>query len=138
MDLFSLDNFVTLLILIFLQAVLGFDNLLYLSIESKRVPPEDQARVRKIGIALAIILRICLLFALVSAIDTFQEPFIRFHTAFVSATINIHSVIVLCGGIFIIYTAIKELFHMMRVDDIVHEGDAAPKEQLDRPFSGSW
>ena len=136
MDQFSLDNFVTLLILIFLQAVLGLDNLLYLSIESKRVPPEDQARVRKIGIALAIILRICLLFALVSAIDTFQEPFIRFHTAFVSATINIHSVIVLCGGIFIIYTA-TGLFHMMRVDDIVHEGDAAPKEQR-QPFSGSW
>ena len=65
----------TLLMLIMLQAVLGFDNLLYISLESKKAPVEEQKRVRKVGILIAIALRIVLLFALVSIIDFFQEPF---------------------------------------------------------------
>ena len=39
----------TLMMLIFLQAVLGFDNLLYISIESKRVAPEHQKKVAPLG-----------------------------------------------------------------------------------------
>jgi len=51
-ELFSLDNLLTLAMLTLLQAVLGFDNLLYISLESKRAPVEKQAFVRRIGIAL--------------------------------------------------------------------------------------
>ena len=65
----------TLLMLILLQAVLGFDNLLYISLESKKAPVTDQTRVRKTGILIAIALRIILLFVLISVIDFFQEPF---------------------------------------------------------------
>ena len=70
-----LENIFTLLMLVLLQAVLGFDNLLYISLESKKAPESDQKRVRKVGILIAIILRIVLLFVLVSIIDFFQEPF---------------------------------------------------------------
>ena len=59
--------------LILLQAVLGFDNLLYISLESKNAPKERQAYVRKIGILLAIVLRIGLLFLLIEVIDYFQD-----------------------------------------------------------------
>ena len=62
-NLFSIDNLITLFMLILLQAVLGFDNLLYISIESRRVAEDRQAYVRKMGIALAIVFRI-------AAIDT--------------------------------------------------------------------
>ncbi len=48
--LFTIDNLISLGMLTLLQAVLGFDNLLYISIESKRVAEEEQAYVRKIGI----------------------------------------------------------------------------------------
>ena len=41
-------------LLVLLQAVLGFDNLLYISLESKRVPAERQAFVRRMGIGLAV------------------------------------------------------------------------------------
>ncbi|MDC0143735.1 tellurium resistance protein TerC, partial [Verrucomicrobia bacterium] len=44
----------TLGLLILLQAVLGFDNLLYISLESKRAPEADQSRVRKWGIGIAV------------------------------------------------------------------------------------
>ena len=64
MDLFTLDNLVTLFLLILLQAVLGFDNLLYISLESKRAPAHQQAQVRKLGIGIAIGLRLILLFGI--------------------------------------------------------------------------
>ena len=54
----------TLLMLVLLQAVLGFDNLLYISLESKKAPLDQQPRVRKVGILIAIALRIVLLFVL--------------------------------------------------------------------------
>ena len=106
----------TLLMLIMLQAVLGFDNLLYISLESKKAPQSDQKRVRKVGILIAIVLRIVLLFVLVSIIDFFQEPF-SFLTGEIEEVVhfafNGHSIIVLAGGVFIIYTAIKEIWHMI-------------------------
>lgn len=121
MDLFTLENLFTLLMLILLQAVLGFDNLLYVSLESKRVPPKDQANVRRLGIGLAVFLRIAMLFALVSLIDYVQEPLFSWHWEDVShASFNLHSIIVLVGGAFIVYTATKEVMHMMVLEDEQH------------------
>lgn len=45
-DLLTIENLGNLLVLCFLQAVLGFDNLLYISIESQRAPVAQQAAVR--------------------------------------------------------------------------------------------
>ena len=116
-----LEIIFTLVMLVLLQAVLGFDNLLYISLESKKAPINDQKKVIKTGILIAIVLRIVLLFVLVSIIDFFQEPF-----SFLSGGIkdvvkfafNGHSVIVLIGGGFIIYTAIKEIWHMIGSKDL--------------------
>jgi len=114
----------TLLMLVLLQAVLGFDNLLYISLESKKAPQSDQKRVRKVGILIAIALRIVLLFVLVSLIGYFQEPF-SFLTGGIDGiahfAFNGHSLIVLAGGAFIIYTAIKEIWHMIALDDLNHD-----------------
>lgn len=172
MDLFTLENLFTLIMLIMLQAVLGFDNLLYISIESKRVEADKQAYVRKLGISLAIILRIVLLFVVVMAIDKLQDPFLEFgiekhgdnaaevqhdpnaargaitvHTAdddkqdhgeyeltdsggIFAASFNVHSVIVLLGGIFIIYTAFKEIFHLLAINHLEDEGKGEKKRSV--------
>ena len=116
-----LEIIFTLFMLVLLQAVLGFDNLLYISLESKKAPEADQKRVRKVGILIAIVLRIILLFVLVSIIDFFKEPF-SFMTGelgnVASFAFNGHSLIVLAGGGFIIYTAIKEIWHMIGAHDL--------------------
>lgn len=116
-----LENIFTLLMLVMLQAVLGFDNLLYISLESKKAPVDAQKRVRKVGILVAIALRIGLLFLLVSIIDYFQEPF-SFLTGGIEDVVkfafNGHSIIVLFGGGFIIYTAIKEIWHMIATPNL--------------------
>ncbi|MDA8017673.1 MAG: tellurium resistance protein TerC [Thermoanaerobaculia bacterium] len=123
MDL-ALENFVSLGLLILLQAVLGFDNLLYISLESKRAPADQQAKVRKLGIGLAIFLRIALLFLLLRVIGYFQDPIFGVHTHAVSGEFNVHSLIVLLGGVFIIYTSTKEILHMMGLEDLEHEEKA--------------
>jgi predicted tellurium resistance membrane protein TerC len=155
--------------LILLQAVLGFDNLLYLSLESKKVEESKQSYVRRMGIFLAIFLRIVLLFVILLAIDNLSAPLFEFglqdavvHAAdhgedlaggtvehgsdgdhgatihvrrdvnesgrIVAGSFNIHSIIVLLGGIFIIYTAFKEIMHMLAIDHLEHETkDRKPK-----------
>lgn len=112
-----MENLLTLGMLIFLQAVLGFDNLLYVSLESKRVPMEEQQKVRQLGIGLAIGLRLVLLFLVIHAIDSFQAPFFSIHLAgFLEGEFNVHATIVLVGGVFILYTAVKEISHMLSMD----------------------
>ncbi len=120
-SLFSIENLITLGLLVMLQAVLGFDNLLYISLESQRAPADQQKRVRAIGIGLAIFLRIALLFALVSVIQYFQDPIFGIHIGIVEGTFNIHSLVVLLGGVFIIYTSMKEIWHMMSLEEETHE-----------------
>jgi len=122
MDLFSLENLITLGMLTLLQAVLGFDNLLYISLESKRAPVGRRRQVRTLGIAVAVILRIVLLFALMKVIQYFQNPFMSLDWPdVVTGVFNVHSLIVLLGGVFIIYTATKEIWHMMAVEDLDHD-----------------
>jgi len=118
LDILTLENLFTLLMLILLQAVLGFDNLLYISIESKRVEVSQQKKVRRIGILVAIALRIVLLFVIVQAISYFQDILFKLDfPGIVEATVNGHSLIVFFGGAFIIYTAMKEIMHMLAVHD---------------------
>ena len=119
-QLFTLDSLVTLGMLVLLQTVLGFDNLLYISLESKRAPADKQAMVRRLGIGLAIGLRIVLLFVVTQLVTYFQEPLFAIPevlSAIVTGKFNLHAVIVLIGGVFIIYTAIKEVFHMLMLEE---------------------
>ncbi len=120
-ELFTASGFFTLLMLILLQAVLGFDNLLYISIESKRVGEEGgkASKVRKWGIGLAVLFRIVLLIIIVNVFSLLAAPFVTIPlTGFFEAEFNVQSLVTLLGGGFIIYTAVKEIAHLMAVDHI--------------------
>lgn len=157
-ELFTAHGIFTLLMLVLLQAVLGFDNLLYISIESKRVEESQQQKVRRLGIGMAIFLRIALLFAVKQMIDAFQDPFFSYGSAkagdaaeeigastgvateavvesaghaggWLSFAFNLESVVVLFGGAFILYTALKEIYHMVSVQHL-DDGDSKPKRSV--------
>ena len=122
-----LQSLMTLGMLILLQAVLGFDNLLYISIESKRAPEESQRKVRSWGIGIAVVLRIVLLFVVMSAIDSFSQALFTMPEESplgwaISGEVTLHSLIVLIGGVFILYTAFKEITHLL-VDHDLEDGD---------------
>jgi len=122
--LLSVQNWFTLMMLILLQAVLGFDNLLYISLESKKVAPRHQAYVRRMGLAVAIVLRIVLLFVILQAIELFSEAFFTVKLAgIIEFELNLHALIVLLGGGFILYTAIQEIFHKISISE--HDGGDA-------------
>ena len=121
-----LNSFITLGLLILLQAVLGFDNLLYISLESQRAPEKDQSRVRKLGIGIAVALRIVLLFVLINLVSQLQDPFFITEGGWLEGTFNFHSIIVLFGGAFILYTATKEISHMMSLEEEGHAADRKP------------
>jgi len=119
-------NLVSLGLLILLQAVLGFDNLLYITLEARRAPAEKQAMVRRLGIGIAVVLRIVLLFLLIELIKFFQDPVITLGwTGVIEASFNLHSIIVLLGGVFIIYTSVREIMHMMSLEADAHDDRGA-------------
>jgi predicted tellurium resistance membrane protein TerC len=120
-EIFTVDNIVTLGLLALLQAVLGFDNLLYISVESKQAPPDKQRMVRRLGIGIAVVLRIVLLFALIHVIGYFQDPIFGVDSGILAGVFNLHSIIVLLGGVFLIYTATKEILHMLNLEELEHE-----------------
>ena len=120
-ELFSIESLFTLLMLIMLQAVLGFDNLLYIAIESNQVAPENAAKVRRWGIILAMVFRIVLLVIIVQLFAVMQGSL--FHipfTGFLEGEFTLQALVTLFGGAFIIYTAVKEITHMLTVDHIEH------------------
>ena len=122
-NFFVMQNLLDLGMLILLQAVLGFDNLLYISLESKRAPLEKQKMVRVWGIGLAVGLRICLLFLLLLMLDSFKANWFSADWGWLQMEMNFAAAITLFGGGFIIYTAIKEVIHMISLEELHDEND---------------
>ncbi len=118
-DLLTIENFGNLAVLIFLQAVLGFDNLLYISIESKRAPADKQKSVRFWGIIIAVVLRVVLLFAMIELIAATSAPFYIFDIpGIIEGGINFATTVFIVGGVFIMYTAFTEIGHMLSVQHL--------------------
>lgn len=120
-DLLTFENLGNLAVLFFLQAVLGFDNLLYISIESQRAPVEKQKSVRFWGIIIAVALRVVLLFTMIQLIEALKEPFFFFaFPGILEGGVNFATIVFVLGGIFIIYTAFKEITHMLTIEHLEH------------------
>lgn len=126
---------VALITLVVLEIVLGIDNLVFIAILSNKLPPEQQTKARRIGLALALIMRICLLM-LIGWIVTLQTPLFdlgitgnptehgapSFETAFSG-----RDLILLVGGLFLLWKATKEIHHNMDPDD--HSGEILDKKK---------
>ena len=118
-DLLTLENMGNLMVLIFLQAVLGFDNLLYISIESQRAPVASQRAVRFWGIIIAVALRVVLLFVMIRLISALSTPFYIFDIpGIIEGGVNFATCVFIFGGVFIMYTAVKEIGHMLSIDHL--------------------
>ncbi len=123
-DFLTFENLGNLGVLIFLQAVLGFDNLLYISIESQRAPADQQPQVRRWGILIAVGLRIVLLFVMIRLLETLTEPFFSISIPGVlEGSFNFATLVFLLGGIFIMYTAVKEITHLLSMENLDHHPD---------------
>jgi len=108
----SAEGWVALATLIAMEVVLGIDNLIFISILSNKLPEAERSRARRMGISAALIMRLLLL-ATVSYIAHLTEPVFRaFDQAF-----SWRDIILLAGGLFLVWKATKEIHHSVDPDD---------------------
>ena len=110
-----------LLTLVLLEVVLGIDNLVFIAILSNKLPPEQQQRARRIGLFLALIMRIALLMVIgwlvtlrtpLFDLGISGEPGLHGEPAFETAFSG-RDLILLAGGLFLLWKATKEIHHSM-------------------------
>lgn len=99
---------ISLLTLTFLEIVLGIDNLVFISILSGKVPPEQRARARTTGLSLALVTRILLLLS-ISWLMAMDSPFMHVFGHGVSGK----DLILLLGGLFLIWKSIHEIHNKL-------------------------
>src|SRR5436190_10054102 len=100
------ETWIALITLIVLELVLGVDNVIFISILAGKLPIDQRDRARTTGIALAVITRILLLLSL-SWIISLEEPF--FTLPLVNVGISGHDLILLAGGLFLIWKSVHEI-----------------------------
>jgi len=111
---------VALVTLVVMEVVLGIDNLIFISILTNKLPPEQQSRARKLGISAAVIMRLVLL-ATISFIVQLTTPiFTAFGHGF-----SWRDIILIVGGLFLVWKATKEIHHT--VDPSDHKEDMVGK-----------
>lgn len=110
--LFTAESIISLLTLTFLEIVLGIDNIIFISIAANKLPAADQPKARNIGLLLAMIFRIILLFGL-SFLISLQKPFTHIDIGWFQAAFSGQSLILFVGGLFLIYKATSEIHHKL-------------------------
>ncbi|ELR10523.1 hypothetical protein GMDG_08743, partial [Pseudogymnoascus destructans 20631-21] len=111
-----------LLTLIVMEVVLGIDNLIFISILSNKLPPEHRSRVRRIGISLALIMRLALLSMIAWIVSLTAPVFTVMDNAF-----SWKDMILIAGGLFLLWKATKEIHHSVdpsKSDDMLEKDKA--------------
>ncbi|MDZ4743885.1 MAG: TerC family protein [Verrucomicrobiota bacterium] len=103
-SLLDVNLIATFFLLIGLELVLGVDNILIISIVTGRLPKEQQNKARIIGLALALGLRILMLFG-AGLLIKMSHPVI--------GHLSIKDIVLLAGGLFLLYKAVKEIHHVV-------------------------
>lgn len=115
------DTWVALLTLTFLEIVLGIDNIIFISIASNKLPENQQKKATRIGLILAMIFRIMLLFG-VSYLISMKTPFFSINLSWIKAGITGQSIILILGGLFLLYKSTKEIHHKVEgIEEIQNE-----------------
>lgn len=108
----STDLIVAFIALFTLELVLGIDNVVFLSILASKLPTNQQAKARNIGLTLAMLMRIVLLFFASWIIGLTEDIFTLFGIGF-----SWSDMLLIAGGGFLIYKAVSEIHQKLEGDD---------------------
>jgi predicted tellurium resistance membrane protein TerC len=97
---------IALITLIAMEVVLGIDNLIFISILTNKLPEADRERARRIGIGLALIMRLVLLSTIAIIVQLTEPVFTAFGHGF-----SWRDLILIAGGLFLVWKATKEIHH---------------------------
>lgn len=123
--LFSPSIYGGLLTLILLEIVLGIDNVVFIAIIADKLPPKQRKRAQTIGLFLALIIRLILL-VMITWLVNLTQPFVNFGKFSFSG----RDIILLCGGIFLLFKATTELHE--RLENKEHDN------HVNRNYSDFW
>lgn len=109
MDIFlNPDAWIALLTLTFLEIVLGIDNIIFISIVTGKLPEADRKKATRIGLFLAMFMRIGLLFG-ITLLIAMKEPLFTLDWGWFSGHFTGQALILFAGGLFLIYKSTKEI-----------------------------
>ncbi len=120
-DFSSPEVWMSLITLIFLEIVLGIDNIIFISISSGKLPPEERRKATNVGLALAMILRIVLLLG-ITALTAMNATWFEINLPGIHGAVTGQSLILVAGGLFLLYKSTSEIHHKL-------EGDGHGSEQ---------
>jgi predicted tellurium resistance membrane protein TerC len=111
-----MEQVMALLTLILLEVVLGLDNVIFISIVAARLPQHQQKKARRLGLILAMVLRLALLGIISLILKLEGNVFTVFNIG-----ISGKDIILILGGLFLLYKASTEIYHKMEGE----EGDTS-------------
>ena len=103
-SLFSIDGLISFSSLVLMEIVLGVDNIIFISILTGRLPAKQQEKARIVGIGLALVFRVALLFFITWIIGLNKTLFTVFEL-----DITGRDIILIAGGLFLIYKSTTEV-----------------------------
>ncbi len=111
-DFSSAEVWVSLITLTFLEIVLGVDNIIFITITSNHLSEAEKPKARNLGLILAMVFRIILLFG-ITALIALSEPIVTGSGSFFSYALSGQSFILFAGGVFLLYKSVTEIHHKL-------------------------
>ena len=124
----SPDAWIALLTLTFLEIVLGIDNIIFISIAAGKLEPGQRKKATNIGLVLAMVMRIVLLFG-ITWLTAASKPFWVFDTDWISGGVSWQALILFAGGLFLLYKSTREIHE--KVEDRGHDEREVTKSRGD-------
>lgn len=119
-EILTADGLISLLTLTILEVILGVDNVIFVSIIMGRLKKTSQLKARRLWMVTGISVRVILLFCLSWLIQQKGKPvFTLFGKGF-----DLASLVMLAGGLFLLYKTVKEIHHKLEGDEAALEGNA--------------
>ena len=112
----SPSTWITLITLIFLEIVLGVDNIVFISITSNRLPEDKRHIGRKLGLAGAFIMR-CIFLAFASYLANMKNALFTITIGSFVHPVSVHDIIMFVGGAYLIYKGIAELISVLSLEE---------------------
>ncbi len=122
------DVIIAFLTLTFLEVVLGIDNIIFISILASKFPEKNRKKLMQTGLALAMIMRILLLLG-INWLIHIQTVIISIDRSWFNAQITLQSLILLVGGLFLLYKSTHEIYQKVETVEAL-QADVPPQSSV--------
>lgn len=121
LELFSQpETWLSLITLTVMEIVLGIDNVIFISLVTSRLEKKDQAMARKLGLFMALFIRVILLAFISYIVNEMTDPVFTL----MEHAISWRDIILLLGGLFLLYKSTLEIYEVLEADGEEHSKDA--------------